>query len=842
MEIDKLYSNELKLLLKIMSEDLVNDNPTYLITIDYLTLAILESRNCAAYRILDECVLSDNISTLRDFYANRIHNECLKNNITIINPNKKVEYESKLLQILTNANIQRSEIEDNYITSEHVLLSILCDDNIVKDAFGKIGVDYKMFKNKVIQNREDKVNEEETSYFGDEKKKKKELVPSLSSNNTNITKPNKKGKSNNIDTYTINLNRLAEQNKIDNLIGREDEIKKIIKVFSRRNKNNIVLVGESGVGKTALVTGLVNKIVSGDISTNLSNKEILQVDLTAMISGTQYRGVFEERMKGLLSDIKSLNKYILFFDDIHTVLMERNNSDIINMLNNILSDNDIQVITTTTFKDYKNTIENNSILSRKLQKIIVEPTSIDDSINILQQNKHYYEDFHKVIYTDEAIKTSVELASRYITERCLPDSAFDLIDEIGAQTKLNKQTSPELILLKNKINRILTNKNEALNKDDYQRADFYLHEEKMLNIELKEKQKQDILKEKETIHVINEYDIYQIVSNITNIPINKINKNELQELSNINNLLKKEIYGQDEAINKICQTIKRNKIGLKTNIKKPPTFLFLGTSGVGKTFLAKQLAKEVYGDDKYLVRLDMSEYVDETAANKLIGSNAGYVGYEDGSYLLETIKNKKYCVLLLDEIEKAHQKIYNLLLPLLDEGHLTDNKGTKVDFSNTIIIMTSNVGTKNASLFGKSIGFNITEEDTNKNKEDIIKKEIKKHFPPEFLTRINSVVYFNQLGSDVIKNIIKNNLSKLTEIIKEKYNFVLSYNNDIVEYINTKINKEQGARMVNNIIEEEIENNVIDIVIDEYDEDTKEEKIIKISLNKKDNNLRIKLK
>jgi len=811
-----------------MEHEIIKEYPTYTFDITYFTFAILESRKCTAFKILDECVISNNIETLRNIYADLLHKKCITNNVHILNPNKQKEYEPKLIEVLTNSNIQRNEVGDKYIDTTHVLMAILADDNIVKQAFEKIGLDYKILKNKVLQNKGEEENEEEAQK--EKKNNKKEMVL-VSPNNSNMVKPNKKSKTNTIEIYSTNLNKLAENGKIDDLIGREEELESIIKVLSRRNKNNIVLIGNSGSGKTAIINGFVKRIISGNVPMNLYNKEVLSIDMASMIAGTQYRGVFEERMKTLIGEIKEAKKYILFFDDIHIALSERgNNTDVVNMFNTILSDNELQIIATTTFKDYKSSIENYTIISRKLQKIIVEPTNIEDTIEIIKNNKHYYETFHNVIYTPSSIDTCVKLAERYISERCLPDSAIDLFDETGAYVKLKNEKNDNIVSLKNKLNKIVRKKNEASEIEDYEKADLYLHEEKMLDIQIKDIQKSNI--NNKDIVTITDDDILEVLAKSTKIPVQSLNKNDLKSLANINNVLKKEIFGQDEAVDKVCSAIKRQRINLKSNVKRPISFILIGTSGTGKTMLAKQLAKDIFGNENSLIRMDMSEYSEKHTVSKIIGSPNSYVGYGDETFLLGAIKNKKYCVILLDEIEKACTEVFNIFLTLFDDGYLTEVNGNKVDFSNTIIIMTSNIGTRQASEF-KQIGFNNDNSNLETQKEDILRKELKKKFAPEFINRINNIIYFKSLSEENLKKIMISNLEKLNDLLKEK-KYTIKYNDKVINWLYRQLKEEDknyGGRPILRIIENYIEEKLTDLLIEnEYEENH----IFLITVNKKD--------
>lgn len=571
---------------------------------------------------------------------------------------------------------------------------------------------------------------------------------------------------------------------------------------------------------TAICRHLANLIVEKKAPVAYHKKKIVQMDISAMIAGANFRGMFEERLKGFLEEVKNDKNYIIFIDDIHNALSEKNQAGDVNvasMLNNILIDGDIQVIGTTNFKDYKNTIENNSSLSRRFQKIVIEPSSINESITILNGCKEYYETYHNVKYTDEAIKSCVLLANRYISDRNLPDSAIDLLDESASRVVLKIKDTPEITNVKEELLKIKGEKRQILSNETYEGISALNAKENTLKIKLSLLEKNNRYNtEQRTVY---DNDVCELVSEKTSIPITKLSTTEKSSLKNINNILKSSIIGQDDAIDKICQVVKRNRIGL-SNKNKPIVMFLGGPTGVGKTLIAKKLSKEVFGDEKYLVRLDMSEYAEKSSITKLIGSAPGYIGYDNGGQLTEIIKNKKYCVLLLDEIEKANQEIYNVFLQLFDEGCLTDNTGAKIDFKNVIILLTSNTGAKQVSDFGGGLGLVRNEQ---VNTKTIIQKELKKKFPPEFINRIDDIIYFNKLTDDNIKDIIRLELHNLDNRLVE-VGFSLEeafYQEEFINFLFDKIKdqSEYGARPVLRIIQETLENPITDLMLDMDDEE-----------------------
>lgn len=796
MDGEKLYSVELKKVLSVISKDFIDDYPSKKITTIHFLLSLLSNKQSSGYKILKRIMPNKGVDEIYDFYAKYLHEHSQQ--LAPIQPkNEPIGYDATFSQHLIEANIEKESLNDQKIGTEHVFLSILKNNSIIRAQFEAIGVTYDLFMNEINELRVDEAKEDEDK-----------RVPETS----NGVK-SKGSKKNGIETYCVNLNNLARQGKIDDLVGRNAEITRIIKIIGRRNKNNIVFVGLPGVGKTAIVLGLANMIEQGK-AMFLNGKTILSLNMTAVIAGTTYRGMLEERMNGIISEIRANKDYILFIDDIHTVLSgnSNNSSEIAGILSNALSEGDVQLIATTSFKEYKNTIENNPTLSRRFQKIVIEPTTIEETEKILMSSKAYYERYHNVIYSNEAIKACVFLANKYITERQLPDSAIDIMDECGSEKKVYSPEMDELNDLKKELKATETLRDNAYNANNFTLGDEYKKSCKQIAAKIIDYEKKVKVSKRVNAKEIEDIDIYSTVSDMTGIPLNKLSTSEKQKYLNIENILNSSIIGQEEAIKKVSQTIKRNRMGLDRKNKPTGVFLCIGESGVGKTLLAKKLAEEIYGGDHNLVRFDMSEYSDKTSVNKIIGAGAGYVGFEQGGQLTEAIKNKKHCVLLLDEIEKADKEILNIFLQVFDDGNLTDNTGQKVSFKNVIILMTSNIGAKDAAQFAKGVGFNSNVE---ANKKTISEKALKDYFPPEFLNRLDSIVYFNHLDDDNLKKIIVLELNSLNNRLKDiKYSII--YNDDVVKLIFDKVKQDGGlgARPINRAIQNEIENVICDLYLE----------------------------
>lgn len=807
----KNYSYELQEVLSYMIDVLVNEFPTEIFTPEYLIVSILDIKKCHANLFLDNYLMSNNMEELREIYTSVLK----KNDKPILTNTKKdkVEFDFELNKIMERAEIEADKTNSTQIGTEHILLAILNPENEIKvqEVFRTVGIDYELIFEKCKDNKKTTRNNRKVNFInnnGFSNQQKQQIIPLKSEINTMSVSSDGEFTS----KFTTNINDLAKKGKIDDLVGREKEIDQIIKVLARRKKNNVVLVGNGGVGKTSIVYGLAKKIESGNVPDILEGKKIVEINIMALVSGTHFRGMFEERVKGLFDELKSSKKYILFIDDMQSVLKSGSkdkDTDLSNMIGDILTEGDVRVIGTTGFKDYRNSIESNPTISNKLQRIIIEPSTIDETVEILKHNKKYYEEFHNVEYNDDAIKRCAELSERYITDRSLPDSAFDVIDLAGAYASLENSESNEFTNLKKRLAEIDVEKAEILNNGDFEKIDSITIEENDIKKRLSD------LKRKKKTNVkikITANDISKTISEITNVPITKLSTNEKERISHIDEKLKECVIGQDEAVESLCRVIKRNKVGLGDKTKTMANILMAGPSGSGKTLIAKKLAEEIFGDEKALVRVDMSEYSEKNSVSKLTGAAPGYIGYENGGQLTEAIKHKQHCVLLLDEIEKADQEVYNVFLQLFDEGRLTDSAGQIVNFKNVIVLMTSNIGAKQAAEFGGGVGF-VTDEATNK--KSIIEKQLKQKFTPEFLNRIDKIVYFNTLTDDNLRDIVKLEINKFGKRLKEiKYN--INYDESVVNFIHEQAvkQKEYGARPIIRLVQNNLEDSITDLILE----------------------------
>ena len=819
-------NTEYKDILAYMLDILGNEFPTAEFTPEYIMLAILDNPRCHANLVMDNILMTDTLDYLRNYYAQVIREEPKKPIL-----NKDVKFDKELSDIINRAEDEAEFLNSTKLGSEHILLSIINPANHFK--VGEKLISFGLAYDSICSNCRDFVEETEqkspkvkkvdNSYISNNHQDAK--IPLKSEINSKVFVQN--GNTPFINKYTINLHEEIANGKYDKLIGREDVLDNVIKVLSRRRKNNVILVGKPGTGKTSIGYRLAEMIDCGSVPDNLEGKQVVMLDVMALLSGTHLRGMFEERVDGLFKELKNNSNYILFIDDMQNIVRNTGkdkDGDLSDVISKILTEGNVRVVGTISFKDYRNGIENNSVLSTKLQKIIVEPSTKEETFKILKSNKSYYENFHHVKFDDECLLKAVKLAKRYITNNNLPDSAIDVIDLTGASISLNNKQSTSMKTLKEKLNSFDGEKKKAMNSGNFEKLDEIAKKESQLLKKISDMKKKIDNDESTWIHA-TEDDIADTVSAITTIPVSKLSISNKTTILHIDEILKKDVIGQDEAINEIAKAIKRSRAGFSDN-NKCTSLMMIGTTGVGKTLIAKKLAENVFGDEKALIRFDMSEYQDKTSVNKLLGSSAGYVGYENGGLLTEAVKNKPYCVLLFDEIEKADESIYNVFLQLFDEGRLTDNNGTTVNFKNVIVIMTSNIGAKQASEMGNGVGFQSNVEE---NKKSIIEKSLKNKFNPEFLNRIDNIIHFNALTDDNIKVITRLELDKLRNRVKEN-GVNLTFGSDVIDYVFKKAiqEKEYGARPIMRIIQDNISDRVVDLVL----ESENKQNSFDISINK----------
>ena len=624
-----------------------------------------------------------------------------------------------------------------------------------------------------------------------------------------------------LDNFGRDLTKLAEEGKLDPVVGRQREIERVSQILSRRKKNNPILIGEPGVGKSAIVEGLALRIVQKKVSRVLFNKRVVALDLASLVAGTKYRGQFEERMKALMNELEKNKDVILFIDEIHTIVGAggaQGSLDASNMFKPALARGEIQTIGATTLDEYRQYIEKDGALARRFQMVLVEPTSVDETIQILHNIKDKYENHHNVNFTDGAIEAAVKLTNRYMTDRNLPDKAIDALDEAGSRVHITNIVVPEYILsLENKLEEVKEKKQQAVKAQQFELAAKYRDDEKYVESQLVKAQEKWQEEMKELRHTVGEEEVADVVSMMTGIPVNRIAQAETSKLKNLSKILKSKVIGQDEAVDKVVKAIQRNRLGLKDPNKPIGSFIFLGQTGVGKTQLAKVLARELFDNEDALIRLDMSEYMEKFALSRLIGAPPGYVGYEEGGQLTEKVRRKPYSVVLFDEIEKAHPDIFNMLLQILDEGFITDSLGRKIDFRNTVIILTSNIGARQLKDFGQGVGFGTSAKlsQADEHAKSVIEKALKKTFAPEFLNRIDDIIIFNALEKEDIHKIIDIELQKVYKRIKELgYNFTMT--GKAKDFIAEKgYDKQYGARPLNRAIQKYVEDALAEEILDD---------------------------
>ena len=764
------------------------------------------------------------------------------------NDKKNLHLTRQAERALKTTFLEAKLFQSTSINTAHLLLCILRNENDpTTKLLNKMKIDYDIVKDEfklLISSDEDYVDKTTSESFPNDEDLPTEESgkDDLFSGSTNKT--NKKSKTPVLDNFGRDLTFLATEGKLDPVVGREGEIQRVSQILSRRKKNNPLLIGEPGVGKSAIVEGLALRIVQRKVSRILFDKRVVTLDLASLVAGTKYRGQFEERMKAVMNEIEKNDDIILFIDEIHTIVGAggaTGSLDASNMFKPALARGELQCIGATTLDEYRQYIEKDGALERRFQKVIVEPTSVDESIEILQNIKDKYEIHHNVTYTDEAIEACVKLTNRYMTERFLPDKAIDALDEAGSRVHITNIHVPDRILeIEKQLEEVRELKNSVVKKQKYEEAAKLRDDEKNLEKELTVEQETWEQESKLHRETVSEANVAEVVSMMTGVPVNRIAQTESLKLAALPDRIKGKVIGQDEAVKKITKAIQRNRAGLKDPNKPIGSFIFLGQTGVGKTQLAKVLAQELFDSENALIRIDMSEYMEKFAISRLVGAPPGYVGYEEGGQLTEKVRRKPYSIVLLDEIEKAHPDVFNMMLQVLDDGFLTDSLGRKIDFRNTIIIMTSNIGSRQLKDFGQGVGFGTAakSDQEDSHAKSVIENALKKTFAPEFLNRIDDVVVFNTLTRQHIHKIIDIELSKLYNRI-DGLGYTLKLSESAKDYIADKgFDKKYGARPLKRAIQKYIEDSLAEEIINSK---LKEGDSISIDLDKKTNDLIIKI-
>jgi ATP-dependent Clp protease ATP-binding subunit ClpC len=747
---DNNFSAQVKEIISFSREEALRLGNDFIGT-EHLLLGLIREGDNTAVRILKS--FNVDLYELRKEIELAVKDKTGKN-IANINSLPLTKQAEKVIRVTV---LEAKALKSATVETEHLMLSILKNkENIATQILNQFDVDYDLFRQElgIVKSTDPRAEfqDENDDYFDEDKKysqSKGSKQPGAAKSKTPV-----------LDNFGRDITKMAELGALDPIVGRETEIERVSQILSRRKKNNPILIGEPGVGKTAIVEGLALRIVQRKVSRVLFDKRVISLDLAALVAGTKYRGQFEERMKAIMNELEKNRDVILFIDELHTIVGAGGASgslDASNIFKPALARGELQCIGASTLDEYRMYIEKDGALDRRFQKVMIEPPSVEDTIQILNNIKSKYEEYHNVNYDQEAIDACVKLSDRYVTDRLLPDKAIDVLDEVGARVHLKNINVPENIVdLEKKIEDVKNEKNKVVKSQKFEEAASLRDTEKKLQEDLEKAKNVWEEESKHKRYPIGEEDIAEVVSMMTGIPVKKMVQAETEKLRKMADDMKAMVVGQDDAISKVVKAIQRNRVGLKDPKKPIGTFIFLGPTGVGKTELARALARYMFDSEDALIRVDMSEYMEKFTISRLIGAPPGYVGYEEGGQLTEKVRRKPYSVILLDEIEKAHPDIYNILLQVLDDGQLTDGLGRKIDFKNTTIIMTSNIGARQLKDFGAGVGFATTarvdnEEEANKS---VIERALKKTFSPEFLNRIDDVIVFNSLSKENIFNII----------------------------------------------------------------------------------------
>ena len=809
---DNNFSTQVKEIISFSREEALRLGNDFIGT-EHLLLGLIREGENMAVKILKN--LNVDLYELRKEVELAVKDKTGKN-IANINSLPLTKQAEKVIRVTV---LEAKALKSPTVETEHLMLSILKNkENIATQILNQFDVDYDLFRNELGMVKSNDVRSEYTDDadddFDDEKKSYQQKSKAQAANT--------KSKTPVLDNFGRDITRLAEMGTLDPIVGREEEIERVSQILSRRKKNNPILIGEPGVGKTAIVEGLALRIVQRKVSRVLFDKRVVSLDLAALVAGTKYRGQFEERMKAIMNELEKNRDVILFIDEIHTIVGAGGASgslDASNIFKPALARGELQCIGASTLDEYRMYIEKDGALDRRFQKVLIEPPTVEETIQILQNIKSKYEDFHNVTYAADAIDACVKLSDRYVTDRLLPDKAIDVMDEVGARVHLKNINVPnEIVELEKKIEDIKQEKNKVVKSQRFEEAASLRDNEKRLQEDLEKAKAHWEEESKHKRYPIDEEAIAEVVSMMTGIPVKRMVQAETDKLRRMAEDLAGAVVGQDEAIQKIVKSIQRNRVGLKDPKKPIGTFIFLGPTGVGKTELARALARYMFDSDDALIRIDMSEYMEKFTVSRLIGAPPGYVGYEEGGQLTEKVRRKPYSVVLLDEIEKAHPDIYNILLQVLDDGQLTDGLGRKVDFKNSLIIMTSNIGARQLKDFGEGVGFATAARQlsSDENNKAVIEKALKRTFSPEFLNRIDDVMIFNTLNKDNIFQIIdilmKGVMKRLSSL-----GFSLELTEDAKNFIAEKGYDQQfGARPLHRAIQKYLEDPLAEEILNTH--------------------------
>ena len=834
------FSNRVKEVISLSREEALRLGHDYIGT-EHLLLGMIREGEGVAIGLLKKLGVS--LDELRNSVEQATKGTTTSNVKNLANIPLTRQSEKVLKITYLEAKIFKSHL----IGTEHLLLSILRDeDNLATQILDKFEVGYDVVKEMLEYQTENPMAESDTDDPDDDGGKMfgAGATPG-SGRGESSAKGGEKTKTPVLDNFGRDLTKLAEEDKMDPIVGREKEIERVAQILSCRKKNNPILIGEPGVGKTAIAEGLALRIVQKKVSRVLFGKRVVTLDLASLVAGTKYRGQFEERMKAVMTEIEKSPDVIIFIDELHTIVGAGGASgslDASNMFKPALARGEIQCVGATTLDEYRQYIEKDGALARRFQMVMVDATTPDETIQILENIKSKYEEHHNVTYSEEAIKACVTLSDRYISDRFLPDKAIDVLDETGARVHINNINVPETIVsLETQIEAVKEDKNNVVKSQKYEEAAQLRDKEKKLLAELKIEKDQWEKESKSKRYQVNEESVAEVIGMMTGIPTNRVAQKEGEKLRNMNEELGESVIGQDEAVTKLTKAIQRTRVGLKDPKKPIGSFVFLGPTGVGKTEMAKVLSKYLFDKEDSLIRIDMSEYMEKFSVSRLVGAPPGYVGYEEGGQLTEKVRRKPYSVVLLDEIEKAHPDVFNILLQVLDDGVLTDGLGRKVDFRNTIVIMTSNIGVRDLKDFGAGIGF--ATQSRKDNKAEVIKSTIqnalKKTFSPEFLNRLDDVIIFNSLEKEHIHKIIDISLGKLFKRISN-LGYQVTLTESAKDFLSDKgYDPQFGARPLNRAIQKYLEDPVAEEILKG---EISEGDIIQASWDKKSEELSFKLK